>query len=63
MYCDILSLQESIQQLGSKMTEVATHYNADNDDTSKKELLELTEVMQGKQRQLRKLKDTRSKKQ
>ncbi len=45
------------------MTKVATTYNVENDEFTKRELLELTEDMQGKQRELKKLRDTRSNKQ
>lgn len=63
LYCDIRTLQESIQQLNTQMSIVATHYTPRDEEVAKRQLAELTETMHDKQMKLRKLRDTRTKQQ
>ena len=63
LYCDIRTLQESIQQLNTQMSIVATHYTPRDEEVAKRQLAELTETMHDKQIKLRKLRDTRTKQQ
>jgi phosphatidylinositol phospholipase C gamma-1 len=62
LYCTIRSIQESIQQLNTEMSVVATQYN-ERDDTAMTQLAVLSDKMRDQQTELRKLRDIRNKQQ
>ena len=57
LYCTIRSLQEDIQQLSSRMNDMA---HSRRDTQSNKQLQDLSSQMQAQQNELRRLRETRN---